>query len=112
MVVSKTWLRDYIKNKPRDKAKQMVGRALWRLWQRQTADEQATKQTKHKNNRGFNAFDAVSGSYTAQYYARHGTITDKAFNEWTAPRGRGGFPKICRYDRQLNEIAKSFKDAS
>ena len=105
MIVTKSWIVQYIKEKPAELAKAMVGRALWRLWRRQTADEQQDKRTKHRNARGFNAFDAVPGSYAGQYYAKHGTITNQMFKEWTAPRGRGGYPKICRYTRQLNEIA-------
>ena len=106
MTVTKSWLTNYIKTRSRIQAKAMVGRALWRLWQRQTADEQATKTTKHKNGRGFNAFDAKSGSAAGQYYLRNGTLTNEIFNKWIAPRGRHGFPKICRYSRQLSEISE------
>ena len=105
MIITKSWIVQYIKEKPFFLAKAMVGRALWRLWRRQTADEQRDKKTKHRNARGFNAFDAVPGSIAGQYYDKHGTITDQMFAEWTALRGRGGYPKICRYSRQLNEIA-------
>jgi hypothetical protein len=34
------------------------GRALWGLYQRQTADEQSSEQTRHHNGVGFNGRDA------------------------------------------------------
>jgi len=106
MTVTKAWLASYIKSRSTNNAKSMVGRALWRLWLRQTADEQRDWRTKYKNDRGFSAFEAKSGSRAGKYYLDHGTLTDEMFSEWIAPRGRHGFPRICRYSRQLNEISK------
>lgn len=108
--VSKFWMTEYIKKRPKNLARQMVGRALWRLWRRQTQDEQASQRTTHSNNRGFSSADAFYGGIVAKYYAQHGTITEKMFGDWVAPRGRYGFPKVCKYSRQLNEIAKELNN--
>lgn len=44
-----------------------VTTALVRLYQRQTADEQASGTTSHHNGMGFSAFDAGNGTYMARY---------------------------------------------
>lgn len=36
-----------------------LARALLALYSRQTSDEQAARETKHQNNRGFNSADAT-----------------------------------------------------
>jgi hypothetical protein len=49
---------------------QNVERALVRLYREQTADEQASKETAHRNGVGFNANDAHWLSHRAQYVER------------------------------------------
>ena len=44
-----------------------VERAILCLYNRQTADEQATQTTKHCNGRGFNSGDARKGTYMAKW---------------------------------------------
>jgi hypothetical protein len=44
-----------------------VERAIVVIFNRQTTDEQATKQTRHRNFRGFQTCDAKRGSYWARW---------------------------------------------
>jgi hypothetical protein len=44
-----------------------VQKAIIRLYERQTADEQASDDTKYHNNKGFNSSDARRLSYYAKY---------------------------------------------
>lgn len=62
----KVWTRDEIDALLRrsDKA---VMRAIIRIFEFQTQDEQKSTQTKHENGRGFTAADAKAGTLFAQY---------------------------------------------
>lgn len=44
-----------------------VERAMVVSYSRQTQDEQSAQQTKHSNGQGFNAFDAMNGTYYAKW---------------------------------------------
>ena len=44
-----------------------VERAVIAIFRRQTADEQATEETRHRNHRGFAACHARRGSYYARW---------------------------------------------
>lgn len=103
--VTKEWLATYIRTQPDAKVKNMVGRALVALYRRQTAAEQRSDSTVLDNDRGFSACDAKSGSLTARAFLRSGTLEDWQLQKWIRPTGRRGLPRICRYDRQLNEVA-------
>lgn len=63
-----------------------VGKALVLLLNRQTMDEKTVRETKHSNNRGFNQGDAYKGQQHAEYFMKHGTLTDWQFNYWTRSR--------------------------
>ena len=60
----KVWTRGEIEDMLRtnDRA---VERAMVAIWERQTADEQATQTVRHHNNRGFAGWTARSGTYYA-----------------------------------------------
>lgn len=47
-----------------------LDKALLALYARQTLDEQATKDTRYLNGRGFSAFHAKTGTRLAQYVER------------------------------------------
>lgn len=85
-------------------AKRVVGKALVALYQRQTAAEQNTDSTSESNNVGFCGSDAKSGSKTAKFFLKHGTLLDWQLDAWIRP-DRSGNPRISKYHRQLNEIA-------
>lgn len=82
-----------------------VGRALVALFNRQTDDEKASDATRVDNGRGFKSCDAYSGSLTAKYFMKHGTLLPWQVEKWTKPVGKSGRPRIAQYHRQLNEIA-------
>jgi hypothetical protein len=62
----KTWTRTEIEEmiNGNDRA---VERAMVAIWERQTADEQATQTTNHHNGRGFCGWAARSGTYYAEW---------------------------------------------
>lgn len=76
-----------------------VMRALYRIYQNQTADEQRTQDTKHTNGVGFSAFDAKTLSDIAQRMIRYGSLTP---NQVTFVRRR-----IRKYAGQLADFANS-----
>jgi len=80
--------------KTRDDA---VDRAMLRIWQLQTKDEQKTDATKHRNNVGFNATDAKKGSY----YARWVKSGRKLSGHYLDHARR----MAIKYSRQLTDIA-------
>ena len=66
METKKVWVRSEIENllTTNDRA---VGRAMVALLDRQTADEQVAKATRHDNKRGFSAPNARRGTYFAEW---------------------------------------------
>ena len=57
MPTTQEWTREQIRTLLESNPR-MVERSLVKLYERQTADEQASLSTKHENGQGFNAFDA------------------------------------------------------
>jgi hypothetical protein len=47
-----------------------VERAVLTIYSRQTANEQASATTQHRNGQGFNAFDAERGTYWASWIGK------------------------------------------
>ena len=88
---------------PERKAK-IVGRACVALFKRQTEAEKADNDTKVTNMRGFCAQDARSGSITAKYFIKHGSLQEWQIEKWTKVDVRGT-PRIVKYWRQLDEEA-------
>lgn len=81
-----------------------VARALVVLYERQTADEKATQDTRHDNGRGFRPCDARMGTSMAEFYLRRGYLTPKQLAYWRRPEKRGGM-KIAVYWKQLLDAA-------
>jgi hypothetical protein len=75
-----------------------VVRALVRIYERQTADEQRSEETKHHNEVGFRANDAKYMTMAAKFALRNGRLDDYHLQK---VRGR-----IMHYWRQLAEIAE------
>lgn len=88
-----------------DKRAAVIGRALVALLARQVHDEQAGADTKYHNGVGFVPCDAYSGTLTAKYFNKHGTLADWQIEKWMKPSGKTGHPRLVKYSRQLNEIA-------
>ena len=75
-MAQKTWTRTEIEAliNSNDRA---VERAMVAIWERQTADEQATQDTRHHNGRGFAAWSARSGTYFAEWVRSGRRLTGK-----------------------------------
>lgn len=82
----------------------IVGRALVALFNRQTDDEKDVNDTREHNSVGFSGSDGKSGSLTAKYFLKYGTLLDWQVDKWLKP-ARNGMPRICKYHKQLNDIA-------
>lgn len=75
-----------------------VERAIIVIFNRQTSDEQEAGHTSHHNGKGFNAFDAESGTYYARWIQRGNSLTGRHL-----VRAR---KMSLRYVRQLVEEAQ------
>ncbi|MBS49876.1 MAG: hypothetical protein CMN60_21125 [Sphingobium sp.] len=80
-----------------------IGKALVNLYNRQTEDEKEAATTVEHNGRGFTSFDSFIGTQHAEYFLKYRTLTPGQVRYWT--KEVSGAPRICRYARQLNEIA-------
>lgn len=103
-VVTRDSLRTMLENPNRKYVEAVVGRALVALLDRQTADEQASADTRVVNGIGFTGADAYSGTLTAKSYRARKALVDWQLEKWTKP-AKNGYPRLCKYARQLNEIA-------
>ena len=86
----------------------VIGRALVHIFNRQTEDEKSSNTTNKHNSVGFAGCDARSGSMTAKYWLKHGKLEDWQMEKWTKI-GSNGFARLCKYHRQLNEVAQQGK---
>lgn len=82
-----------------------VARALVALTERQTADEQATRHTRYRNGQGFRPCHARLGTNMAQFFQRHGYLSQSQLEYWREPQ-RDGRSRIEIYANQLLEIAR------
>lgn len=99
-IVTREWLQEQLNIRPT----YTIGRALCAIYQLQTREEQNGGYTKFNNGIGFSAFDADLGTRCAEYFKQHGKLESWMVKIWSAP-AKNGFPRICKYTRQLNEIA-------
>lgn len=103
-MITRDSLQQMLDNQNRDYVIKVVGRALVALFERQTREEQATDQTSHNNNVGFTGADARSGSLTAKSYLKNKTLADWQVERWLK-KGKSGYSRLCKYWKQLDEIA-------
>lgn len=82
--------------KTNDKA---VARALVVLKNRQTADEQVQKDSKYRNGQGFRPAHARMGTSMAEFYEKHGYLSEKQIAYWRK-EGKQGM-RISIYWKQL-----------
>lgn len=87
-----------------DLRQHVIGRALVVLLSRQTQDEAKDNATKNHNNIGFMPCDARQGSIAAKTYIKRKQLLDFQIEHWMEPT-KNGYPRICKYVRQLNEAA-------
>jgi len=105
-LVTRDSLRSMLSNPDRAYVERVVGRALVALLRRQTQDEQRVNTTNVHNTIGFSGADAYGGSLTAKSFMKNGGLLDWQLAKWTKV-ARNGYPRLCKYARQLNEIALS-----
>jgi len=82
----------------------VIGRALVALLKNQTADEQASAETKEDNGVGFTGADAFGGTLTAKYYIKHKRLLNWQVEKWLK-LGGNGYPRLAKYHKQLNAAA-------
>lgn len=104
-LVTKESLAALINTADEAKKIKIVGRALVALLERQTKDEQQSNDTHQHNTVGFSSADGKSGTLTAKSYLKSKTLLPWQLERWTRPASNG-LPRICKYARQLNEIAE------
>jgi hypothetical protein len=73
---AKTWTEDDIKALL-ERSDEAVERGIVRIFNLQTADEQASDTTKHHNKVGFSGVDASYGSYLAKWVKSSKHLTGK-----------------------------------
>lgn len=109
-IVTRESLQKMLEVSSPDRKAKIVGRACLALFKRQTEAEKADNDTKVTNNRGFTAQDARSGSITAKYFIKHGTLQEWQVEKWLKA-DRRGTPRIVKYWRQLDEEAREKQKA-
>jgi hypothetical protein len=105
-VVTKEWLLNKIKENPN----KVVGRALLAIYKNQTQLEQVHSTTNVHNGIGFAKPDARVGTIGARMFQAHGVLQDWCLKLWLHPT-KDGFPRICKYANQLQQIAETKKKA-
>jgi hypothetical protein len=89
-----------------------VGRALSALYERQTASEQSSMDTKEWNGVGFSAFDGHIMSSMAVFYRERGYLTEKQLAFLRSGTKKRPAPRIHRYAKQLADIANANCEAA
>lgn len=103
MLVTRESLQSLIERKPVE----TVGRALVAIFKLgQTESERSGNTAEVFNGIGFSGADARSGSITAKYFIKHGTLLDWQVEQWSKP-AKNGYPRLCKYVKQLNAIAEA-----
>lgn len=105
-IVTKQSLNVMLNQADAAKRIQIIGRALVALFERQTQAEQSSDTTQNQNGIGFASCDARSGSLTAKSFLKNKTLAAWQVERWMAPQ-KDGFPRICKYVKQLDEIAEA-----
>ena len=103
-IVTKEWLAARIQQDPN----KVIGRALAAIYKNQTPIEQSITGTVQRNGIGFSKPDARVGTIGARMFNAHGTLQDWVVKIWSMP-AKNGFPRICKYADQLQNIAEEKK---
>lgn len=105
-IVTKQSLAAMIAEGPEARVMHIIGRALVALLDRQTAAERSSDATHNQNGIGFASADARTGSLVAKSYLARKYLQPWQVAQWTRISGKTGLPRICKYAKQLNEIAE------
>lgn len=101
-LVTREWLREKLATAK--SPSYVIGRALIAIYERQTSEEQSSASTRVRNGVGFTGADAEIGTRCAKA-ALAGELKPWMVKIWSGVTSTG-FPKICKYARQLNEVAE------
>ena len=104
-LVTKASLQHMLDNPNPIKLKEVIGRALVGIFNRQTEDEKKVNETRVHNNIGFTGADGRQGAITAKYYLKHRNLLDWQVEMWIK-RNSKGYSRLTKYHAQLNEIAE------
>jgi len=103
-IVTKQSLKKLIDESNDTKLHHVIGRAIMVLYNNQTPIEQSTLSTRMDNSMGFAHCDARVGTLSAQAYISKQSLDPWMLRHWTKITSNG-FPRICKYTRQLNDAA-------
>lgn len=98
MNTKKTWTEEEIKFLIQTNDKVLYG-ALKKLYEKQTADEQSSGETKHHNGVGFNGADSRFLSSVSEFLIKNGFLT---YKQKIVVR-----KKLVKYNKQLTRIANA-----
>ena len=93
----------------------VIGRACWRLWQRQTNSEQQAQATGQDNGQGFNKPDARWCSRMGEWYNKGLTQYHLKPNDpkiFSEKQAKLTLPRILKYAKQLADIHNSTHKAA
>ena len=96
MIAEKIWTVDEIKHLILTND-EVLYRALKKLYELQTADEKAHKETTESNGVGFSSFDAEFMTSAAEFLIKTGFLTEK--QKFYVRK------KIVKYSKQLTKVA-------
>ena len=106
-LVTRDSLHALIERKPIE----TIGRALVAIFKTgQTDAERSSNTTDVDNGIGFSGADARGASITAKYFIKYGTLQAWQVEQWTRV-AKNGYPRLCKYAKQLNAIAVSKQTA-
>jgi hypothetical protein len=97
------WTKDSMKD-VLNRYDDQVGKAIVKLYEFQTRDEQMSHSTKEHNGVGFNGVDAEIMTSFAEFYKKRGYLTEKQL--------RIARKKIMKYAGQLCKIANANKEVA
>ena len=103
-IITKEYLTDLITDGTPRSVK-AIGKALVHIMNRQREDEKQNTTTNYNNGIGFTPADARSGTLTAFYFLKHGTLLDWQIEKWVSPNAKGT-PRLAKYWKQLDEVAQ------
>ena len=99
---TKRWTREEIADRIMNDDR-WTYRALFALHKNQTEDERDSKETRHKNGRGFMPQDAKWLSFMAETLQKIGRLTPNQINR--VRLRKSGKPRLSRYAKQLANYA-------
>ena len=104
-IVTKESLQAMIQKATPDMQKQIVGRALVVLFERQTEHEKSSNTTNVDNGVGFTGADGKSGVISAKTFLKNKTLLDWQLERWLKVQKSGHY-RITKYWKQLDDAAQ------